>query len=389
MPSSWCCSWSISWTAAPLVDRPASGGVRSTARRSSRRYPTTPAAIEGQLRLCLARASETCSRSRASAGRRSTRRRWPRAWPSLDEVESLCDELCRPRRWLHDDGASSGRTALWRFALRLRARALSARALRPPLAEPASDRCTSRSANGLEADTRPGPPRSPASWPSISSAAAIDAAPSRTSSKPRGGRTTGSPTAKRFVSLRPALRLLEELPDTPERARDELRLRPLYTVGLSQTAGYERPRLLENLTRTQALCRAAWGPRRALRRPLRALPDARDGRRPRDRGGDGSSDPRLAHRVDASAALQAHFLRRPAPCGWETMAGGSVPDPALRSTVSVEAAARPYAVNPVIGAVPSTASGGGSPGRGGARNVQRDAVGWPRRSAIPTRSRRP
>src|SRR5215472_15883703 len=57
-----------------------------------------------------------------------------------------------------------------------------------------------------------------------------------------------------IACLEPGLRLLEHLPDTPERARDELRLRRLYAVVLSQTAGYASEALLENLKRTEALC---------------------------------------------------------------------------------------------------------------------------------------
>jgi len=53
--------------------------------------------------------------------------------------------------------------------------------------------------------------------------------------------------------LEPALRLLRDLPDTPDSARDELRLRQMYSVVLSQTAGYAAKVLKENLRRTQGL----------------------------------------------------------------------------------------------------------------------------------------
>src|SRR5262249_42889995 len=52
----------------------------------------------------------------------------------------------------------------------------------------------------------------------------------------------------------PALALLAQAPSTPERARDELRLRRLHAAVLSQTSGYAAGALLENLTRMHGLC---------------------------------------------------------------------------------------------------------------------------------------
>jgi hypothetical protein len=53
--------------------------------------------------------------------------------------------------------------------------------------------------------------------------------------------------------LERALGLLGNLPDSVERARDELRLRRLLAVVLSQTAGYAADVVLKNLKQTQRL----------------------------------------------------------------------------------------------------------------------------------------
>jgi DNA-binding winged helix-turn-helix (wHTH) protein/tetratricopeptide (TPR) repeat protein len=176
--------------------------------------------------------------------------------------------------------------------------------------------------------------------------------------------------------IAPALRLVKGLPETVDRARDELRLRRLYASVLSQTAGYERAELLDNLKRTQALCEQL-GDTAALYDALSALYLMHA------TGGDlvtaeamGAQILRLAHRVDASAALQAHFLRG-ASALWmgDHGAAEAFLTRALRSTVSVEAAARPYAVNPVIGARSFDGLRRWIAGdAAGARNVQRDAV---------------
>src|SRR5262245_6164674 len=54
--------------------------------------------------------------------------------------------------------------------------------------------------------------------------------------------------------IKAALDVLRHVPVTAERARDELRLRRLYAMVLSQTAGYSASALLENLRRMQGLC---------------------------------------------------------------------------------------------------------------------------------------
>ena len=130
-----------------------------------------------------------------SSGWRSTRRPWPRASAARSTRSSHSAMSCAaPVAGFNIEGASSGRTALWRFATPSATLSIGA------CSTTASRRaggpfCTSRSANGWRLGTRPGPPRCRLSLPSISSAVAIDAAPSRTSSKPRDGRSTGSPTA--------------------------------------------------------------------------------------------------------------------------------------------------------------------------------------------------
>src|SRR5262245_28104013 len=57
-----------------------------------------------------------------------------------------------------------------------------------------------------------------------------------------------------IACLEPALGVLQGLPATPERDRDELRLRRQLAVVLSHTAGYGAETLFENLARTQSLC---------------------------------------------------------------------------------------------------------------------------------------
>ena len=153
------------------------------------------------------------------------------------------------------------------------------------------------------------------------------------------------------ASLDPALRLLGELPDTPERARDELRLRQLYTVGLSQTAGYVAEGLLENLTRARRLCEQLADPA-GLFDVLCALcllhsngGDLREA----ERVGEELSP--LSEQLNPSAVVEASFLR-----GGVSLWGGDLDaaEPflakALSSSVSPEEADRLYGVNPLVAA---------------------------------------
>jgi DNA-binding winged helix-turn-helix (wHTH) protein len=179
-----------------------------------------------------------------------------------------------------------------------------------------------------------------------------------------------------IACLGPALRLIKGLPDTVVRAQNELRLRQLYANALSLTAGYERAELLDNLKRMQALCEQL-GDSAALFDALSALYLLRA------TGGDlaaaegiGAAILRLGDRLDASAALQAHYLRG-ASALWigDQGAAEAFLARALRSRVGVEAAARPYGVNPVIGARSFEGLRRWIVGdAAGARSVQRDAL---------------
>jgi DNA-binding winged helix-turn-helix (wHTH) protein len=154
-----------------------------------------------------------------------------------------------------------------------------------------------------------------------------------------------------LACLEPGLALLRQLPDTPERDRDEIRLRGLYTIVLSQTAGPTPDALVENLRRTEALAERLDDPA-TLFDALAALSLERS------TAGDLRAAEALyarlleiSGRLGASASLQYHFLRGAAAL-W---AGNlSVAEPllagALSSPVSLEEADRPYGVNPVVAA---------------------------------------
>jgi hypothetical protein len=153
------------------------------------------------------------------------------------------------------------------------------------------------------------------------------------------------------ASLEPALRLLGDLPDTPDRARDELRLRQLYTVVLSQTGGYVAEALLKNLTRSRSLCEQFADPA-GLFDVLCALcllhcngGDLREAERV------GKELLPLSERLDASALLEASFLRGGVSL-WSGDLDAAEPllATALSSPVRPEEADRPYGVNPAVGA---------------------------------------
>ena len=152
-----------------------------------------------------------------------------------------------------------------------------------------------------------------------------------------------------LACLEPALRLLRETPDTPDRARSELRMRRLYTVLLSQTAGYTADALRENLERTLGIAEAL-GDAGARFDSLAALcllhANAGDLLVAERIGG---QLPQLAERPDLSATLQSSFLNG-ALALWrgnlrtaETLLAS-----ALALPVTVEEADRPYGVNPVV-----------------------------------------
>ena len=149
--------------------------------------------------------------------------------------------------------------------------------------------------------------------------------------------------------LEPAFHLLENQPDTVERARDELRLRRRYVTVLSQTAGYTADILRENLTRTQDLGRRledvpaqfdALSELCLLHANIGDLIGAEQ---------IGRELGAVAERLDPSAALQACFLRG-AVALWrgELSAAGRLLGDALSLPVSLDEAERPYGVNPLV-----------------------------------------
>ena len=152
--------------------------------------------------------------------------------------------------------------------------------------------------------------------------------------------------------LEPALRLLADTPDTPERARDELRMRQLYSVVLSQIAGYVRPRCSRTSTRTRSLSRAAADTAGALRLARARVPAQRQRRGPRARGRRSAENCRSSsERPDPSAVLQSSFLQGESPCGEATWTPRSLSWPGRwRRRSALEEADRPYGVNPVVAA---------------------------------------
>ncbi len=269
---------------------------------------------------------------------------------AVDEVESLCDELCRPRRWLHHrrsvewpDGILAVRYA---FGHALYQRVLYDR-LSPTRRAILHQQIGERLEAGYATRTA-----------EVSGELAIHFQRSRDRRRAvayleQAARRAYDRLAYRdaVASLNPALRLLAELPDTPERARDELRLRQLNTVVLSQTAGYVAEVLLENLTRTRSLCLQLADPA-GLFDVLCALclaystgGDLREAERV------GEELSRLSEQLGPSAVVGASFLR-----GGVALWGGDLDaaEPflakALSSSVSPEEADRPYGVNPLVAA---------------------------------------
>ncbi|HTY76209.1 MAG TPA: AAA family ATPase [Candidatus Bathyarchaeia archaeon] len=154
-----------------------------------------------------------------------------------------------------------------------------------------------------------------------------------------------------IACLEPALRLAGDLPATSAQARDELRLRRMYAIVLSQTAGYASKALLENLQRTQALAEqledspalfdALCGLllQHANKGDLVRAEDLADQLSP------------IAERQDASAALQCQFLRGSVAL-WrgKLSAAASFFIRALSSGSALPEADRPYGANPVVAA---------------------------------------
>jgi DNA-binding winged helix-turn-helix (wHTH) protein len=185
--------------------------------------------------------------------------------------------------------------------------------------------------------------------------------------------------------LEPALRLLLETPDTPERARSELRMRRLYTIVVSQTAGYVAEALPDNLERMLALCDAL-GDVPAQFDSLAALCLLRGN------AGElavaekvGAELALLVPRLDLSAAVQSSFLS-----GALALWRGNLRDAksllasALASPVPVDEADRPYGVNPIVAARSHEALRSWVVGDSvGARAVQQEALALAEQHARP------
>jgi DNA-binding winged helix-turn-helix (wHTH) protein len=151
--------------------------------------------------------------------------------------------------------------------------------------------------------------------------------------------------------LEPALALLRDLPDTPEHVRDELRLRQLYAVALSQTAGYAADALLRNLERAQDLC-GRLADHAALLDVLCGLILLHsNGGRLAQAEQIAEQLPKLAEDLGPSAVLQSDFMRG-ALALWSgnLSAAESLLVGALSSPASLEEGDRPYGVNPVVSA---------------------------------------
>jgi DNA-binding winged helix-turn-helix (wHTH) protein len=185
--------------------------------------------------------------------------------------------------------------------------------------------------------------------------------------------------------LEPALRLIAELPETPERARNELGLRQLYAITLSQSAGYAANALLKNLERAQDLCERLADPA-ALFDVLCGLVllHSNGGELPRAELV-GERLPKLAEGLGPSAVLQNDFLRGAvALWGGKLNAAESLLGGVLSSPASLEDGDRPYGVNPMVAARSFEGLRRWIVGdSAGARAVQEEAL------ALSERSRRP
>ena len=153
-----------------------------------------------------------------------------------------------------------------------------------------------------------------------------------------------------LACLEAALRLLRDTPDTPERARTELRMRRLYTIVSSQTAGYAAD-IRENLDRTLGLSELL-GDSAARFDSLAALcllhANAGELGDAEKIGGQLSQ---FVERPDLPAALQSSFLNGELSL-WrgKLRTAESLLASALASPVTLEEADRPYGVNPVVAA---------------------------------------
>jgi DNA-binding winged helix-turn-helix (wHTH) protein len=268
----------------------------------------------------------------------------------LDEVESLCEALCRPRHWLDRRGSAEwpdGTLASrYIFGHALYRRVLYER-LSPARRTVLHRRIGERLQAGYAGRTA-----------EVSGELAIHFERSRDR-----GRAVAylEQAAKRayerlayrdtIVSLESALRLLGDLPESPDRARDELRLRRSYTVVLSQTAGDAAEAVLQNLTRSRSLCEEladAAGSFDVLRALCWLHANRGDLAEAEQTGRELSA---RAERLDTSAVLETSFLRGAIHL-WSGDPDAAEPFLAtvLSSAARPKEADRPYGVNPVVAA---------------------------------------
>ena len=303
---------------------------------------------------------------------------------ALDRVESICQGLCHAQRWLrylssHEwpDGALAARYA---FQHALYQRALYD-SLSPSRRASAHARIAWRLEEGYAGRTAEASSELAKHFQGgrdqRKSLVYLEQAATRAYER-RGYRDV-------ITFLEPALRLLGEGPDTAERARDELRLRRLYSIVLSQTEGYAAHTLTENLDRTQVLSERvadtsaqfdAFSAACLLHANTGDLARAEEIAR---------RLPGLAKRLDASAVLQSRFMQG-AVSMWRGNldAAGPLLARARASPVALEEAERPYGVNPVVAArsfdgVCRWLTGDSA----GARTVQLEALALAERNGRP------
>jgi DNA-binding winged helix-turn-helix (wHTH) protein/tetratricopeptide (TPR) repeat protein len=171
---------------------------------------------------------------------------------TVEKVESICHSLCRTQRWLEHFGSRDwpdGTLATrYRFRHPLYRRAIYDR-LPPSRRATLHERVGSRLESGYTGQ--------------IGDVASELAEHFRAARDRRRALVYLEAAARRaydrrayrdvLASLEPALATLGMLPDTAERGRDELRLRALFAIVLSQTAGYTAANLFENVKRVRDL----------------------------------------------------------------------------------------------------------------------------------------
>ncbi len=267
-----------------------------------------------------------------------------------EEVESLCDRLCRPQPWLErlesaawPDGTPAGRYGF--------GHALYQRVLYDRLALTRRAALHQRIGERLEAGYA-------GRITAIAGGLAVHFQRSRDRGRAVGYLEQAASRAYDRLAYRdvvaclePALQLLRDLPDTPHRARDELRLRQLYSVALSQTAGYAAEALLENLTRARSLCEqlADLAGLFDVLCELLLLYSHRGALSEAEQIGRELSP--LSERLDTSAVLETSFLRG-AVLVWRGDLDAAEPllAKALASPTALDEADRLYGVNPVVAA---------------------------------------